>query len=103
MGIKNLEYFNRALRFRWLWQRWVQPDKPWVHFPLQFSETEQKLFQACTSIVIGNGQKTRSCNDRWLQGQSPREIAPICVQIGMSQEYDSGACFSWGQVDEGFA
>lgn len=59
LGIKNLEFFNKALRLRWLWQKWKQPDKPWVNLPLQFSEPELKLFRACTTIAVGNRQKKK--------------------------------------------
>jgi mannosylglycoprotein endo-beta-mannosidase len=30
LGVLDLEAFSRALRHRWLWYQWVEPDRPWV-------------------------------------------------------------------------
>jgi hypothetical protein len=30
LGVLDLELFSRALRLRWLWFQFVDPDRPWV-------------------------------------------------------------------------
>ncbi|WVZ69121.1 hypothetical protein U9M48_017959 [Paspalum notatum var. saurae] len=57
LGIKNLYSFNRALRLRWLWLKWRQPNKPWAGFQLNQSNVKKDLFRACTRIVVGNGRQ----------------------------------------------
>jgi hypothetical protein len=37
---------------------------------------ETALFRACTKVTVGNGIKTKFWHDRWLQGQTPQEVAP---------------------------
>jgi hypothetical protein len=39
------------------------------------------LFKLCTSITVGNGTKTSFWKDRWLQGQAPKDIAPVCFKL----------------------
>jgi hypothetical protein len=40
------------------------------------SDAEADLFQACTTITIGDRVQTKFWQDRWLQGHAPREITP---------------------------
>jgi hypothetical protein len=37
LGITNLEFFNRALRLRWLWFQWKYPDRPWREWSYQLT------------------------------------------------------------------
>jgi hypothetical protein len=30
LGVLDLERFSRALRLRWLWFQWTEPNRPWV-------------------------------------------------------------------------
>lgn len=39
-------------------------------------ETNHLLFMACTTIHLGNGEKTSFWNSAWLQGRCTRDIAP---------------------------
>jgi hypothetical protein len=59
LGILDLARFNRALRLRWQWLVWKTEGKPWSAMTIPVSETEAQLFHACTSIVVGNGQRTK--------------------------------------------
>jgi hypothetical protein len=34
------------------------------------------LFQACTTIELGNGERVRFWGDNWLKGAKPKDIAP---------------------------
>lgn len=56
-GVLDLEKFARALRLRWLWQKWTALDKPWVGMGTPCNETDRLFFAASTTIEIGNGQK----------------------------------------------
>mgnify|MGYP005829042211 CR=1 FL=1 len=63
IGIKNLEFFGRALRLRWLWLRWDDLDRPWKGSPIPCDDTDLALFKACTHITLGDGGKTQFWRD----------------------------------------
>ncbi|WVZ92280.1 hypothetical protein U9M48_038358 [Paspalum notatum var. saurae] len=67
LGIKDLQRFNRALRIKWLWTKWKDPDRPWAGFKVNCTEAELDLFRACTQL--------------WLQGLAPKQIAPSCFNL----------------------
>ena len=81
LGIKDLACFNRALRLRWPWYKWTEPNRPWTSMPLKLSVEEKELFKLCTAITVGNGAKTQFWKDRWLQGEAPMYIAPDCFRL----------------------
>ena len=76
LGIKSIEAFRRSLRLRWLWYEWDDVERPWKGTPAQCDSTDKNLFAASTSISVGNGQITGFWHNRWLDGESPKEIAP---------------------------
>jgi hypothetical protein len=81
LGILDLEHFNRALRLRWQWQRWIDDQKSWANMTLAHSTTEQELFRVCTSVTVGDGAKASFWHDHWLYGQAPKEIAPDLLHL----------------------
>lgn len=72
----NLQKFARALRVRWLWHEWTSPEKAWVGTGTPCDDDDRLLFAACTTISVGNGQRTRFWSDAWVQGRRPKDIAP---------------------------
>ena len=48
LGILDLERFGRALRLRWLWFSWTNPEKPWSTSELLVDNTDRALFAAAT-------------------------------------------------------
>lgn len=57
LGILDLELFRRALRLRWLWYQWVDPNRPWTGSEVPCKEIDKHLFRASTIVHIGNGNK----------------------------------------------
>jgi hypothetical protein len=41
------------------------------------------LLASCTSISIGNGEIARFWTDRWLNGQAPKLLAPLCFTLAV--------------------
>jgi hypothetical protein len=81
LGILDLSKFNMALRLRLLWYKWKEPNKPWANMAIRHTETEESLFRAATAITLGNGKSTKFWHDRWVQGQSPKELAPKLYKL----------------------
>lgn len=81
LGVLDLQTFNRALRIRWQWLKWKDTNKPWSEMAIQHTPTELELFRTCTTILLGNGQRAAFWHDRWLQGKSPKEIAPDLYKL----------------------
>jgi hypothetical protein len=52
---------------------------PWTALTATASDpstTKDSLFQACTAIHLGNGERVRFWGDNWLAGAWPKDIAP---------------------------
>lgn len=61
LGVLDLSIFGRALRLRWLWYEWVDPDRPWVGTILPCDAANRQLFRASTEVLIGDGRKAKFC------------------------------------------
>jgi hypothetical protein len=81
LGIHELNRFGRALRQRWLWYRWMDDSKPWQGMALPCDAQDWALFQASTEIKLGNGKKPSFWQDKWLDGNAPKEIAPNLFKL----------------------
>ena len=76
LGIIELERFSRALWLRWLWFSWDDTDRPWKGMELPVDNIDIALFNAATSVVLGNGNKAKFWSSRWLHGQAPATLYP---------------------------
>lgn len=76
LGIKDLEKFGRALRLRWLWHGWDQCDRPWKQLIEHRDKSDRDLFFASTYITVGDGKNTPFWEANWLNGASPKYLAP---------------------------
>lgn len=85
LGIKDIHAFGRALRLRWPWYEWDDVDRPWKGTPVPCEQADLNLFAACTTISVGDGRNTSFWNQRWLQGQAPKEIAPDLFKLARSK------------------
>jgi hypothetical protein len=77
LGILDLEIFGRALRLRWLWYEWTEPDRPWVGTEVPCNEVDKHFFRMSTTVTVGNGAKARFWESAWLEGKAPRDLALI--------------------------
>lgn len=75
LGVLDLEFFSRALRLRWLWFQWKDPERPWVGADTPCNEVDKHLFRLCTTVTVGNGNKAKFWESSWLYGRAPRDIA----------------------------
>lgn len=76
LGITDLAAFSRALRLRWLWFQWKNPDRPWVGMELPVDEVDKALFAAATRVTVNNGRTANFWMSSWLQGQAPAMLFP---------------------------
>jgi hypothetical protein len=76
LGILDLDRFARGLRLRWMWLRWKSKDRPWTAMILPCDKIDEDLFNASTTVTVGNGKIAEFWNSSWIQGQAPRNIAP---------------------------
>jgi hypothetical protein len=81
LGVLDLERFSRALRIRWLWFQWTEPDRPWVGTEAPCDEMDKQLFRLSTIVTIGNGLHTKFWESAWLDGQAPRDLAPNLYKL----------------------
>jgi hypothetical protein len=56
LGILDLDLFSRALRLRWLWYQWTEPDRPWVGSEPPVDAVDKQLFRISTVVTLGNGE-----------------------------------------------
>jgi hypothetical protein len=86
LGILNLKKFARALRLRWLWMEWKDPQKPWVGMPVPCNEGDRRLFATMTTITVENGAMAKFWESTWLQGESPKRIAPAIYKLSKKKK-----------------
>jgi hypothetical protein len=80
LGITDLERFSRALRLRWLWLKWKQPEKPWTNTELPVDSVDEALFAAATRVKVRNGQTAMFWTSSWLNGIWPAAVFPALFQ-----------------------
>jgi hypothetical protein len=78
--ITDLERFRRALRLRWLWCPWKQPDKPWCNSELPVNVTDEALFTAATRVTVQNGHTTKFWTSSWAQCTTLASMFPILFE-----------------------
>jgi hypothetical protein len=76
LGILDLERFARALRLRWLWFQWKHKERAWNELDLPCDDRDRELFAASTVVTIGNGKMAKFWTSSWLDGNTPRNLAP---------------------------
>nr|XP_045084453.1 uncharacterized protein LOC123493985 [Aegilops tauschii subsp. strangulata] len=76
LGISNMQAQGMALRLRWLWQSWNEPDKPWACLPMTVDKKLNDLFNASVKFVLGNGERIKFWYEPWLNGVSLSCAAP---------------------------
>ena len=77
LGIQNLQLFGSALRLRWLWLEWMQPDRPWKASPIPCDSNDRALFTQVTKIAIGDGKTAKFWTCHWLGDE------PLCQTFPM--------------------
>jgi hypothetical protein len=76
LGITDLEAFRRALRLRWLWFQWINPDKPWCNTELPIDSIDEALFAAATRVMVHDGCTTQFWTSSRLSGKSHASMFP---------------------------
>jgi hypothetical protein len=66
-----------ALQMRWLWLPKTNSDKPWRGLDLNVSNQARALFRVSVTSIIGDGATTYFWMDKWINGCSIEELAPI--------------------------
>ena len=81
LGVMDLDLFSRALRLRWLWFQWTEPDRPWVGTEPPVSAVDKQLFRVSTSVFLGDGQKASFWQSSWLNGHAPMDLYPALFKL----------------------
>jgi hypothetical protein len=68
LGILHLGKFVMALRLRWPWLQWKDPNRIWAGSGNPCTKEDMEFFYAATEITIGNGNKTPFWHAPWLGG-----------------------------------
>jgi len=98
LGILDLERFGRALRLRWLWFSWTNPEKPWSTSELPVDNTDRALFAAATRVRVNNGKKALFWHSSWLDGHAPITLFPQLYRHSRRKKrtvYDALTAHRW--------
>ena len=87
LGVLNTAKFARALRLRWPWFEWTEPNKMWVGLGNPCDEADMSFFYASTTIPVGNGAKTPFWEFPWLHGAKPKDVAPLIFEASMRKNW----------------
>ena len=80
LGVLDLERLARALRLRWLWFQWKFEERPWTGLDIPYDRTDKELFHTSTIVKVGKGNKALFWHSSWLNGSSPKNLAPQLFQ-----------------------
>lgn len=86
LEVLNLDKFARALRLRWPWLEWKDENKIWIGSGNPCTSEDMDLFYAATSITVGNGQKTLFWEAPWLDGNKPKDLAPLIFEASKTKK-----------------
>ncbi|PNT61457.1 hypothetical protein BRADI_5g15442v3 [Brachypodium distachyon] len=75
LGIPNLRLLNLALKAKWCWQERTEPWRSWQDLGISVPAGSVTLFEATTSVILGNGAGSRFWSDPWLAGERIKEFA----------------------------
>jgi hypothetical protein len=81
LGIPDIERSGRALRLRWPWLQWTDPDRAWSGSKLPCDDTDMSLFRAATKVTIGNGETAKFWHDNWYARGPLSQWAPDLYRI----------------------
>jgi hypothetical protein len=103
LGIINLRKMNLALRVRWLWLSRVEASRPWKEFEIQVPPMVRGIFEAATSLVLGDGASTFFWLDKWLPDGRLKDLAPhlfASIPRRLSQARMVRDCIDGGWLDD---
>ncbi|KAE8782832.1 Serine/threonine-protein kinase CTR1 [Hordeum vulgare] len=81
LGIKDLRLQALALRVRWDWLKQDDPNRPWQGLKLMDDDAASSVFNSLVKINVGNGARVLFWRDRWINGFTIKEIAPLIFQL----------------------
>jgi hypothetical protein len=76
LGVLDLNTLGYALRMRWEWLARVDPSRAWTALPVKPERVIQAMFEASTSMLLGNGRHTFFWHEKWLDGSSIMQSPP---------------------------
>ncbi|GJN37267.1 hypothetical protein PR202_gb26200 [Eleusine coracana subsp. coracana] len=79
LGIPDLQVMGWALQIRWLWLRKTDSNKPWFGLDIPVHANAVAMFEIAMQSVVGNGNNSFFWKDRWFNGSSVADIAPLVV------------------------
>ena len=56
-------------------------NKPWDVMEIPCTNTDRRLFNAATKIIIGNKTKALFWHSAWLDGICPKDLAPTIFAL----------------------
>jgi hypothetical protein len=77
----DLERSGRALRLRWPWIQWTDPQRTWAGSKLPCDAADKALFRASTRISIGDGETASFWHDNWCNRGPIHQWAPDLFKI----------------------
>jgi hypothetical protein len=87
LGILNMDKFARALHLHWPWLAWTSLDRPWLGMENPCDKDDMKLFYALTRVNIGNSNKASFWDNSWVDGISPKVLAPSIYAISKQKNW----------------
>jgi hypothetical protein len=81
LGFHNLKWLNAALRARWIWLQKTDPSKPWAGLHFNVMPAATAIFNASTTVAIGDGARTLFWEDPWLDGLTVDAVAPAVLSL----------------------
>lgn len=77
LGVLDLTTLGYALQLRWAWYSRTDQSRSWIGLPTKEEKIVQAMFKISTTVQVGNGARTLFWQDKWIDGNSVEDIAPL--------------------------
>ncbi|KAM0904437.1 hypothetical protein ACQ4PT_017999 [Festuca glaucescens] len=85
LGIKNLRMQGVALRVRWEWLQRTDSSRPWKGLRMANDHQASEVLNSLATVQVGDGRQALFWKDRWLNGRTAEEVAPVVTALVMTR------------------
>lgn len=93
LGVIDLHKQGLALRLCWEWLKQTDDRRPWQGLSMVMDESTKTAFSSLVQWNVGDGKHVLFWQDRWLNGSTVAELAPLVREKVLTQVVNKRTVF----------